>query len=303
MSIRRHRLYVVTLFVVFASWCLCQAQDKIIAIVNKDVITQKDLDDFVSFTTMQYKAEYQGEQLRAKIQSMQKDLLDKLIEDRLIVQEAKTTNIRIDESRIKLRIAEIKKQYGSDVQFQAALARQGLVQADMELKVREQFLMYSFIDMNVKSKITVKPSEVTEFFQKNPKEFELPEQREFDMVALEDDTLAEAIYQSVKAGQTLDEVLKGKSLSANKICVAKGEQLKKEIEDTIFSLNVGEVSKPLKIENKHYIFRLNNSIKPRQQTLGEVQEKIFAFLFEKKMQENVDKLLHELRAKSYIKIF
>jgi hypothetical protein len=46
------------------------AQDKIVAIVNKDIITQKDLTDFINFARMQMLTEYKGEQLEAKIQAM-----------------------------------------------------------------------------------------------------------------------------------------------------------------------------------------------------------------------------------------
>ncbi len=65
------------------------AQDKIVAIVNEDVITKRDLDEFIVFTRIQLSREYQGRELETKLQSMKLDLLNKLIEDRLILQEAK----------------------------------------------------------------------------------------------------------------------------------------------------------------------------------------------------------------------
>ena len=77
------------------------AQDKIIAIVNSDVITQKDLNDFLNFMRMQLMTEYKGKELENKIQSMKLDLIDKLVEDRLILQQAKKNNIQIDEGRLR----------------------------------------------------------------------------------------------------------------------------------------------------------------------------------------------------------
>ena len=52
------------------------AQDKIIAVVNNDVITHKDLDDFADFLRMQLSREYKGSALEIKIESIKKDLLD-----------------------------------------------------------------------------------------------------------------------------------------------------------------------------------------------------------------------------------
>ncbi len=109
----------IFLFLIFTTYYLLTttyyplfAQDKIVAIVNKDIITQKDLNDFINFMRVQLSTQYQGKQLESKIQSMKLDLLDKLIEDRLILQKAKKDNMGIDPDRIKAKINEIKKEIG-----------------------------------------------------------------------------------------------------------------------------------------------------------------------------------------------
>ena len=67
-------------------------------------------------------------------------------------------------------------------------------------------------------------------------------------------------------------------------------------------LRVGEVSGPVKIEDKYCVFRLNAIIPPKQLSLLESQEKIHEFLFNSKMQEGLTKWLDELKKNSYIKI-
>ena len=69
----------------------CLAKDKIVAVVNKEVITQKDLTDFMNFMRLQLSREFSGEVLEKKLSSLETDLLDRLIEDRLVLQEAKRT--------------------------------------------------------------------------------------------------------------------------------------------------------------------------------------------------------------------
>ena len=278
------------------------AQDKIVAVVNKDIITQKDLNDFINFMRVQLSTQYQGKQLESKIQSMKLDLLDKLIEDRLILQEAKKDNIGIDPDRIKAKINEIKKHYGSDTEFQNAIAKQGLVQADIEEKIREQTLMYAVIDREIRSKIIIKPVEVTDFYQGNIKKFIFPEQREFESVTVDNESFANEVFDKLKSGQELEEVANRYSLAINKFSSLRDGQLRKDIEETVFKINVGQISAPVKIEDSYYIFKLNNIISPRQQNLSEVQEEIHAMLFNKKMQEALTKWLDELKRHSYIKI-
>ena len=123
------------------------AQDRIIAIVNKEIITQKDLNDFLNFIRMQLSTDYQGRELEAKVQAMKLNLLDKLVEDRLILQEAKKNSLQVDRNRIIARIEEIKKKFTSEEDFQNSLAQQGLVQGDLEAKIEEQMLMFNIIDI------------------------------------------------------------------------------------------------------------------------------------------------------------
>ena len=42
---------------------------------------------------------------------------------------------------------------------------------DIEKKIRDQFLMFNIVDKEVRSKITVKPEEITKFYENNKKIF------------------------------------------------------------------------------------------------------------------------------------
>lgn len=278
------------------------AQDKIIAVVNNEVITQKDLNDFISFISMQMSSQYKGKELENKIESIKKDLLDKLIEDRIILQEAKKNNIAIDESRVKARINEIKKHYMTDQEFQNDLSRQGMSQADLEKKIREQFLMYNIIEQKIRSKILVRPDEVTSFYNEDKKEFVTPEEKELDVITLENMDQASSFSYNLKRGEKMEDLAMRYPVTINKLNYSEVVELRKEIEGTVKNLAIGEVSDPVKLDDKYCVFRLNTIIPPKQLILTEAQERIHEFLFNAKMQEELTKWLDELKNKSYIKI-
>jgi parvulin-like peptidyl-prolyl isomerase len=279
------------------------AQDKIIAVVNSDVITQKDLNDFINFTRMQLAAEYSGKELESKIQAMKLDLLDKLIEDRLILQEAKKEKVLINEERVKAKIDEIKGQYQSESAFQADLAKQGVSQADIENKIREQLLMYAVIDSKVRSKLRLTPKEITDFYKEHAGEFQLSEQREFIYLSTKSKDLANEIYGHLKSSpQDFEQSAEKYSLVINKISAKNSGELRKDIEDAVFKLRPNEVTPPLEIENSYYICRLDRIIPARKQSLSEIQASIYAFLYGQKMQEELSKWLDEIKKNAYIKI-
>ncbi|MDD5237619.1 MAG: peptidyl-prolyl cis-trans isomerase [Candidatus Omnitrophica bacterium] len=295
--------------------CQLFAKDKIIAVVNNEIITQKDLNDFTNFMRIQLSKEYKENELEAKIQSLKTDLVTKLIEDRLILQEAKKNDSKIevrpgvsidikpDENRIKAKINEIKKYYPSDSEFQKDLARQGQVQADLEKRIREQFLMYNIIEHKIRDKIVISPDEVTKFYEQNIKKLISPEVRELEVITLENEDLARTFSYNLRTGQKLEDLATRYPISVNKIRVTKEGELAKNVEEVVFNLGIGEISAPIKIDDKYYVFKLENISPPRQLTLSEAQDKIYAFLFEEKLQQNLSKWVDELKAQSYIKIF
>lgn len=299
---------LICLYACFSSFQLsavnCQlfAQDKIVAIVNNDCITRKDLDDFVNFMKMRMSEKYNENQIEVKIAKIKSDLLDKLIEDRLILQEAKKSKVAVDENILKAKISEIKKRYPTDIEFQNELKKQGLVQADIEAKIREQILMYNIIEQKIRSKVIVRPDEVTSFYDKNKKDFTTPEERDLEVVVLENQDQANGFAYNFRSGLKLDDLASRYPIKLDKIKVSRSEELRKEIADVVFKLNVSEISDPVNVDGKYYIFKLDELVSSRQLSLSEAQEKIHNYIFEKKMQEELVKWLDELKKQSYIKI-
>jgi len=322
-SIQNSRLLKIFLFFAFITIYYSPftihdifAEDKIAAIVNNDVITQKDLGDFINFMRVQLSQELKGLELDNKIESMKSDLLDKLIEDRLILQEAQKAieearekrdlytlaRLGVDENRVKAKIGDVRKNYFTDTAFQADLAKQGLTQADLEKKVREQMLTLNIVELKVRDKITVRPDEVTNFYNKNKKEFITPQARDLQVIVLENEDLAKAFAYDLRSGQKLEDLATRYPITINQLKVVRGEELLKEIKAAVFKLGISEISNPVKVEDKYYIFKLLNITPPKQQNLGQVQDLIHNFLLEMKMQEKLNSWLEELREKAYIKV-
>ncbi|MCM8796806.1 MAG: peptidyl-prolyl cis-trans isomerase [Candidatus Omnitrophica bacterium] len=293
------------------------AEEKIVAIVNKEAITKKDLDDFISVARVELSNEFQGEELENKIKGLKTEILDRLIEERLIVQEASkfiedakgkkdvyaVMRVEPEESRVKNRIEEIKKKYNSSIEFQRDLEAHGLVQADLEKRIREQMLILNFIDYKIRSKIIVRPDEVTTFYKQNHQNFLTPIIRQFEVITLQNKDQAVSFAYSLKNGEKLEFLAARYPIKVDVMQTSGSGRLRKEIEDAVFPLAIGGVSDPVEIGGVYYVFRILSITPSRQQTLSEVQPKIYAHLFNKKMQEEMRKWIDEVKKKSYIKTY
>ena len=294
------KIFIVS-FILAGCFSFARAEEKIVAVVNNEIITQRDLDSFLNFMKVQLSQQYSSGELDEKIAVMRSDLLDRLIEDRLILQEAKKNDLQADEARIKLKVDELKKRYNSETEFENSLKSQGLVEADLQARVRDQILMYNIVEAKIRTKIVIKPAEITEYYDKNNADFSLPEEREFQSLTGLEQAKAQKITEDLRQGKDLNAVVKESGFSLNVFSSRKGGELKKDVEDLLFNLKINEVSDPIKINDNYYVFQLSGIKPPRQQALSEVQDSIHEMLYEKKMQEAMVKWVEELKKKAYIK--
>lgn len=294
--------FFILMIFLFLSKPTLWALDKVIAIVNNEVITQKDLNDFLNFMRMQYSDKLKGKALEEKVGAMKQDLLQRLIEDKIMLEAARNEKMIIDADRLKAKINEIKKRYRLESEFERDLAKQGLVQADLEKKIREQMLIYNIVEQKVRSKIVVWPDEITSFYNQNKRQFLKPEERVLTVIILPDEAMSNTVTYQLRVGAKLEELAERFPFTTDKLSVAQGQELRSEIENTVFKLGRGEVSNPIPIDRQYYIFRLDEIIGSQQLNLDQAQDKIQSYLFENKLQEALAKWLDELKKQSYIKI-
>jgi peptidyl-prolyl cis-trans isomerase SurA len=101
-------------------------------------------------------------------------ILDELIVEDVLLARAATLKIDIPQAELDAAYAEAKKNIPDDA-FQQELTRRNLTVADMRDGLRRDLLTRKVLERDVTSKITVTDQEVTDFFNANRGQFNLPE--------------------------------------------------------------------------------------------------------------------------------
>jgi len=83
--------------------------DKIAAVVNEDVITESELRESMLPFIADYRIRYGEEGLKEKMDEARQDALNRLIEEKLILLEARKRNVIVDDFEIQQRIEEVSK--------------------------------------------------------------------------------------------------------------------------------------------------------------------------------------------------
>lgn len=135
--------------------------DRIVAVVNSEVITSAELAERVKMVTQQLSQ--QGTPLPAA-DLLQKQVLERMIMDRLQLQLAKETGLRVDDlqlDRTVERLAERNKMSLS--QFRQTLERDGIRFDRFREEIRDEILLSRLREREVDDRIVVTDNEVDYF--------------------------------------------------------------------------------------------------------------------------------------------
>jgi len=284
--------------------------DAIIAVVDDELITLKDLKDYVQsvYTQLEMDSGYSDAKIQKIMDQVQATAIDRLIEDRLILNAANRIGIQIKPELIDQKIETIQQRYPSEKEFIAYLTSQGITLSDLRLKIENQMKSRFFVDHEIKSQIQVSPQEITDFYRDHPEKFQRPERADVDSIfipfgsdpqnAEEKITAAQSLLES---GTPFDQVAGDYSTVPSLGVISRG-QMKLEIDEQIFSLKEGESSPIIKTDQGYFIFRLKSRLAPDTLPLNDAKEQIAQFLFNEKLKEKLQTWLEDQKKETYIEI-
>jgi parvulin-like peptidyl-prolyl isomerase len=283
--------------------------EKIVAVVNDEVITLKDLKAYMSSIYSQLRIEnsdpFEIDQIMRQYEAKG---IDQLIEDKLILAAAKEKEMEVKQAAIDKRVDEIKSRYPSDTVFQTIIEQQGMTLGDVRERISDQMKAKYMVDNEVRSKIFVNPQEVTDHYSQHKDEFVQKARVNLDSIFISFDKGLEAarqealeVHTALKEGKDFRELAKTHS-DLPSVGVIEEGQLKPDIEQKVFNMKEDEITEPIEVDNGIYIFRfIRNS--PREiKTLKEVKDSIYNTIFQQKFQERFISWIAKLRKKAYVEI-
>jgi peptidyl-prolyl cis-trans isomerase SurA len=102
-------------------------------------------------------------------------ILDDLIVERILLAKATALNITIPDAELDKAYEEARKNITGE-QFQQELAQRKLSATDMREGLRREMLARKVLEQEVVAKISISEQEVTDFFNANKAQFNLPEE-------------------------------------------------------------------------------------------------------------------------------
>jgi parvulin-like peptidyl-prolyl isomerase len=209
--------------------------DKTLAIVNGEAIMQSEYNKTVAPILEQYKqAAPAAEQTPEKIKEFQQKLLDQMVDDKLLKQEAQKRKIKVSKREIEEGIKQVKKRFGSESEFQSELKKENLTAAQFEKRIEEQLMVMKLIEQDIKAK-TPQPTdeEIKAFYEKiqakmNGKNLGLDKKDEEEIASLAK-LLSRATAEQVRARHILVAVDKNAPMEEKSAALKKIKKIQAEL--------------------------------------------------------------------------
>jgi peptidyl-prolyl cis-trans isomerase SurA len=276
--------------------------DRVLATVGDEIITYTEYRKFVG--TM--------EDIKNK-EAVDEKILRSLIDEKIILNEAKKTGIEAGDIETEQAIAEFKEHHKlSPEEFKGMLSAEGLKEDGFRKVMKEKIMVSKLVGMEVESKIIVTEEEKIDYYNVKRRDYlNIPEKIEVKAVFIrlkEGASITEItdlkrktlkIVSSLRRGEDFDQIadeysdepLKGQGgfLGA----FVRGILIP-QLDHTAFSLKEGEISNPIWVNEGAYILKVikknNESFKTYEAVKEDITRRIFEQKREKLMNEWIKKL-------------
>lgn len=284
----------------------------IAAVVNDEIITYLELNR--EYALILKEEEKRGAVTPESKVKLKKDVLDSMVDRKLVNQKIKELNIVITEEEIRQSIEDVKRQNKlSQEALVSALIGQGMTFDQYKLQIKEQLERLRLMSQEVKSKIQVSEREIREYYEANKSLYsEEPTYRarhiflKIDKKASNEEikkVMARAADVTLEARSENDFAALAKKHSDDPGAkndggdlgtFKKGEMLP-EIESVVISMKPGEVSELVTTQAGFHIIKLEEKNEGKLKSFDSVKASIDDLLYKKKSEERFKQWAEELR--------
>jgi peptidyl-prolyl cis-trans isomerase SurA len=284
-------------------------EDAIIAVVDDDVITAKDLQDYLRGIYSQLRIEGRSDsEMREIMGQYESKGVNQLIEDRLILAEANRQGMQIRPQAVEDRMTEIRKKYPSTQEFLSEINKEGVTISDIRRKVEDQFKARYIVTREVRDKIYVNPQEVTDYYNANLDRYRKRARVYLQSICVKTDfsqgesnAKIQAALEKLKSGADFQAVAREYSELPD-IGEVPLDSLNPAFKAVVDTMKPGGVSDAIVTEDGLYILKLAGRSDGVDPSLKKVKEEIYQQLFEEKFKQRFSTWIEGLRKKSYVEI-
>ncbi|OQB48489.1 MAG: Foldase protein PrsA 1 precursor [Firmicutes bacterium ADurb.Bin153] len=273
---------VVAVVVIAASAWVIFSRKTAVAMVNGERITRKAFLD--------------------KLESQAgAQILQEMINETLLAQEAKKAGVSITQERVDEELAKVKTNLGD--QYEYVLSMYGMTEDSLRMTLQQNLLAY---EISTKD-IVVTEDQIAADYKANPDYYLEPAQVRASHILVRTKEEAQEVLNELKKGADFVELAKAKSIDTG--TAANGGDLgffgsgamTEAFETAAFKLNVGQLSPIVETEYGFHVILCTDKKAEKMPTLEEAHDLVVEKI-KGEQAKNIDTLLLEVKDKSTVTV-
>jgi len=245
--------------------------DRIVAVVNDEVVTELELANEVNVAVRQLNA--QGTPLPERA-ALERQVLERMVTSRILVQNARRTGIRVTDGRLNKAIDRMAEENNmSRERFREAMEAEGLDISRFRERIRMQIMIARLKEREVDNKVTITEAEIDSYLRNQAASSSKDDQYSVAHILIlvpegaspdeirSNREIAEDALRQLKSGADFRQIAASVSdaddaLQGGNLGWRTAEQLPELFVDAVSAMRVGDVSEALRSANGFHIVKL-----------------------------------------------
>ena len=319
-------IFAVGVFMIFVFFSFEKANsaelvDRIVAVVNDDIVTLYELNLALQPYLKQIMTfGYSNEKEDELLYTVREKMLNQLIEEMLTDQEIKNYDITVGKKELDDTIERIKKaNLYTDEDLRKVLAADGLTMEKYYESVKKQILRSKLVEYEVKSKVVVTQEDIRSYYEEHVDKYGGKEQYHLFNILVKGSSFGDEktggdvfnkikmIHDKLNEGASFEEMSRMYSESpfaqeGGDIGFFKIKELSDQIQEALKKIKVGEFTEILDTDQGYQIFFVKEIINTPGKSFEDVSSSIEEELYSDKVNDRFQVWLENIRKRSYIKI-
>ncbi|MDR0310011.1 MAG: peptidylprolyl isomerase [Acidobacteriota bacterium] len=286
---------------------VARVNDKPVSGRDLEMVIRRELAAMGSPEWRDLRVEYRSELIYAGVTS--------LINSRLLYEKAVASGAKATAEEVEAEVQSLAKNYSSDAEMNAALARQFLDRNSLKQRLEQDLTVAKHLN-SLTQAITVAPEEISKYYAENPEMFAHPDLVRASHILLLSETSpeldaqvkerAEGLLARAKKGDDFAVLAKENSVDSTAsqggdIGYVAKDVLDPDFADTVFSMTKGEV-RLIKSRHGYHVIKLTDKKLEGVAALDDIREDLTTHLKQEKAQAELANLIMQLQKDAKIEI-
>ena len=295
--------------------------DRIVAVVNDDIVTHLEVEaEMAPFIRRIKEAGYSSDVEQDMMYRVRRDLVQKLVDQKLTEQEIKRYNISVSEEDIDNSIEQIKAdKKWTDEDIRTALQYEGISMDTYREGLKQQALRSKLINRAVKSNIVITKEDIASYYADNPQKFAGELKYKLRNIIMRADVssgkaekdsamqMMQGLRLKLIDGQSIESVIQetggsSKNLFSSDLGVLRYQDFAPQLKSALDGIPKGAYTTILETPQGYQIFYIEDILRENAQSLEQATPEIEEILFKAQTEKEFNNWIEALRKNSHIKI-